>query len=67
MTALFFNTIMPSDFDVMGAAFNADNWEFLIAYTVVGIAFATLVFSLTVVSVPMILDRDTDRYYCRHH
>jgi uncharacterized membrane protein len=60
VTALFFNTIMPSDFDVIEAAFNADNWEFLIAYAVVGGAFAALVFSLSVVSVPMILDRDTD-------
>lgn len=60
VTALFFNTIMPSDFDVLEAAFNADNWEFLIAYAVVGSVFAALVFSLLVVSVPMILDRDTD-------
>jgi uncharacterized membrane protein len=60
VTALFFNTIMPSDFDVMEAALSADNWEFVIAYAVVGGAFAALVFGLTVVSVPMILDRDTD-------
>ena len=60
VTALFFNTIMPSDFDVMEAALNADNWEFVIAYAVVGGAFAALVFGLSVVSVPMILDRDTD-------
>jgi len=60
VTALFFNTIMPSDFDVMEAALNADNWEFVIAYAVVGGAFAALVFSLAVLSVPMILDRDTD-------
>lgn len=60
VTALFFNTIMPSDFDVMEAALNADNWEFVMAYAVVGGAFAALVFGLAVVSVPMILDRDTD-------
>lgn len=60
VTALFFNTNMPADFNVIGAAFNADNWEFLIAYTLVGGAFAVLVFSLLAVSVPMILDRDTD-------
>lgn len=59
-TALFFNTIMPSDFDVMEAAWHANNWEFLMAYAVVGSAFAALVFSLSVVSAPMILDRDTD-------
>jgi uncharacterized membrane protein len=60
VTALFFNTIMPSDFDVIAAAFNADKWEFLIAYAVVTGAFATLVFCLSAVSIPMILDRDTD-------
>jgi uncharacterized membrane protein len=60
VTALFFDTVLPSDFDVMEAAWNADNWEFLIAYAVVGGAFAAMVFSLSVVSVPMILDRDTD-------
>jgi uncharacterized membrane protein len=60
VTALFFNTIMPADFDVMEAALNADNWAFVIAYAAIGSAFAGLVFSLSVVSVPMILDRDTD-------
>jgi len=60
VTALFFNTIMPSDFDVMEAALNADNWEFVIAYAAVAVAFAALVFSFSVVAVPMILDRDAD-------
>jgi uncharacterized membrane protein len=60
VTALFFNTAMPSDFDVLGAAFNASNWEFLLAFAIVGVAFAALEFGLAVVSVPMILDRDTD-------
>jgi uncharacterized membrane protein len=60
VTALFFDTIMPSDFDVMEAALNADNWEFVLAYAVVAGAFALLVFGLALVSVPMILDRGTD-------
>ena len=46
--ALFFKTLMPSDFDVMEAAISADNWEFVISYAVVGGAFAALVFSLSV-------------------
>jgi len=58
--AVFFNTGMPSTSGVMQAVFNPQNWEFLAAYTVVGGAFATLVYSLCVVSIPMILDRDTD-------
>lgn len=58
--AVFFNTGMPSTSSVMSAIFNPQNWEFVAAYTVVGGAFATLVFAISVVSIPMILDRDTD-------
>jgi uncharacterized membrane protein len=58
--AVFFNTGMPSTSSVMQAIFNPENWEFVAAYTVVGGAFALLVFSVSVVSIPMILDRDTD-------
>ncbi|MEI6732898.1 MAG: DUF2189 domain-containing protein [Comamonadaceae bacterium] len=58
--AVFFNTGMPSTTGVLQAVFNPDNWEFLLVYLLVGGAFAGLVFSVAVVSVPMILDRDTD-------
>ena len=58
--AVFFNTGMPSTTGVMQAVFNPENWEFVAAYAVVGSAFAVLVFSVAVVSIPMILDRDTD-------
>jgi uncharacterized membrane protein len=58
--AVFFNTGMPSTTGVMQAVFNPENWEFVAAYTVVGGGFAMLVYSLGVVSIPMILDRDTD-------
>jgi len=58
--AVFFNTGMPSTSSVLQAIFNPDNWEFVAAYTIVGGAFAVLVFMLSVVSIPMILDRDTD-------
>ena len=54
--AVFFNTGMPSTASVVGAVFNPENWEFLLAYMVVGGAFAAIVFSLSVVSIPMILD-----------
>ena len=60
ITALFFDTVLPSDFDVMDAALDARNWDFVIAYVAVAGAFAALLFTLCVVSVPMILDRDTD-------
>ena len=58
--AVFFNTGMPSTTGVLEAVFNPQNWSFVAVYTVVGGAFAALVFSTSVVSIPMILDRDTD-------
>lgn len=58
--AVFFNTGMPSTTGVLQAVFNPQNWEFVAAYAAVGGAFAILVFSIAVVSIPMILDRDTD-------
>jgi uncharacterized membrane protein len=44
----------------MQAIFNPENLDFLLAYLTVGGAFAALVYGTTVVSIPMILDRDTD-------
>ncbi len=58
--AVFFNTGMPSTTGVIQAVFNPDNWEFLAVYLVVGGVFAGLVYATAVVSIPMILDRDTD-------
>ena len=58
--AVFFNTGMPSTTGVIQAIFNLQNWEFLTVYLLVGGAFAGLVFAISVVSIPMILDRDTD-------
>ena len=58
--AVFFNTGMPSTTGVMQAVFNPDNWEFIASYVLVGGVFAGLVFALSVVAIPMILDRDTD-------
>ena len=42
------------------AVFNPENWEFVAVYLLVGGAFAVLVYAIAVVSIPMILDRDTD-------
>ena len=58
--AVFFNTGMPSTASVVQAVFDPQNWEFLAVYLAVGGCFAALVFSSSVVSLPMILDRDTD-------
>lgn len=58
--AVFFETGMPTTASVLEAVFNPRNWEFVAVYLLVGGAFAALVFSTCVVSIPMILDRDTD-------
>ena len=58
--AVFFNTGMPSTTGVMQVIFNLENWEFLAVYMLVGSVFAGLVYAMSAVSIPMILDRDTD-------
>ena len=58
--AVFFNTGLPSDASVLEALFNPDNWQFVLIYLLVAGVFATLVFCSMVVSIPMILHRDTD-------
>jgi len=51
---------MPSTTGVVEAVFNPENWEFVFVYMAIGSVFAGLVYALAVVSIPMILDRDTD-------
>ncbi len=58
--AVFFNTGMPSTTGVIQAIFSPENWEFVAVYLLVGGVFAGLVYAIAVVSIPMILDRDTD-------
>jgi len=58
--AVFFNTGLPSTTGVVQAIFNPDNWEFIVAYVLVGGVFAAAVFATAVISIPMILDRDAD-------
>lgn len=58
--AVFFDAGMPSTTGVLKAIFRAENWEFIAVYLVVGGVFAMLVYSVTAVSMPMMLDRGTD-------
>lgn len=58
--AVFFDTGMPSTATVLQALSDVRNLEFVAVYALVGGVFAALVFSTCVVSIPMILDRDTD-------
>lgn len=57
--AVTFNT-MPSTANLLSQLLNPDNLSFLITYTVVGGVFAGLIFVTSVVSIPMILDRQVD-------
>lgn len=59
--AVFYNSAgMPTTATVLEAVFNPQNWEFILAYLCLGGFFAGLVFATMMVSIPMILDRDTD-------
>ena len=58
--ALFNTGEMPSIAGFLGQILSLDNVEFLLAYVCVGGFFALLVLAISVVSVPMMLDRDTD-------
>ncbi len=58
--ALFYTSEMPSVSGFLGQVLSLDNLEFLFAYFCVGGCFAVLVFAISVISVPMMLDRNTD-------
>jgi len=58
--ALFYTGDMPSVAGFVGQMLSPDNLEFVFAYLCVGGFFALLVFAISVVSVPMMLERDTD-------
>ncbi len=58
--ALFFTQDLPSLGDFAAQLVSLSNVEFLLAYLCVGGFFAVLVFAISVVSVPMMLDRNTD-------
>jgi uncharacterized membrane protein len=58
--ALFYQGGMPTLEGFMLQIVKFDNIEFLLAYVAVGGFFATLVFAFSVVSIPMMLDRNQD-------
>jgi uncharacterized membrane protein len=57
--AVTFNT-MPSTENLLAELLRVENIEFLITYTIVGAVFAGLIFVTSVISIPMILDRQVD-------
>lgn len=58
--AISFDTGMPTTASILQTVLRRENWEFLLIYLAVGAVFAALVYAFTVVSLPTILDRDTD-------
>lgn len=58
--ALFYTGGMPTVADFVEQIFSLDNIEFLLAYACVGGLFAVLTFAVSVVSIPMMLDRRID-------
>src|SRR5262245_1151714 len=58
--ALFYTSEMPSVDRFVEQVVSLDNLEFLFAYFCVGGFFAVLVFAMSVIAVPMMLDRNTD-------
>jgi uncharacterized membrane protein len=58
--ALFYTSEMPSVQGFLDQVLSLGNLEFLFAYVCVGGFFAVLTFAISVVSVPMMLDRDID-------
>ena len=57
--AVSFNT-MPEKVNLLAMLLDPENLGFLITYTLVGGIFAGLIFVTSVISIPMIMDRQTD-------
>lgn len=58
--ALFFATGMPTLAGFLQRVVSFEHLDFVLTYLAVGFVFAALVFAVSVVSVPMMLDRGTD-------
>lgn len=57
--AVSFNT-MPEKANILAMLIDPENIGFLVTYTVVGAVFAGLIFTTSVISIPMIMDRKVD-------
>ena len=51
---------MPDFKGSLTALLSPENLSFIVSWSVVGFVFASLIFAVSVVSIPMILDRETD-------
>ena len=58
--ALFYNKGMPTMQGFLSQLFSLNNLEFIAVYSCIGFIFASIVFAISWVSIPLMLDRDTD-------
>lgn len=58
--ALFYNRGMPTMERFLEQLFSLNNLEFVLVYLIVGFIFASIVFAIAWVSIPLMLERDTD-------
>ena len=58
--AVFYSSGLPTADDFLRELLSFANVEFVIAYLIVGSGFAAFIFSISVVAVPLMLDRGTD-------
>jgi len=58
--ALFFSAGMPTLSGFLQRVASLEHLDFVLTYLAVGLVFASIVFAVSVVSVPMMLDRGTD-------
>lgn len=58
--ALFYTNEMPNLSGFLTQLFALENLEFLLVYFGVGLLFSTVVFAVSVISVPLMLDRNQD-------
>ena len=58
--ALFYNKGMPTMHGFLQQIFSLDHLEFVLVYACIGFVFASIVFAISWVSIPLMLDRDTD-------
>ena len=58
--AIFYTREMPNLSGFLGQVLSMENLEFLLVYFGVGFVFALLVFAVSVVSIPLMLDRNQD-------
>jgi uncharacterized membrane protein len=58
--ALYFSSGLPSVADLLAQTLSLEHWDFVLTYFAVGAIFAQIAFSISVVSIPMMMDRHTD-------